>query len=107
MEGLDEVLKSLPDLLRKREAALQEKERDLERLRISLEKEHPNHGEPSDVLRLNIGGGARVDVLRRTLTQFEGSLLESKFSGRWDDSLEKDADGNFFIDQPARLFVPL
>jgi hypothetical protein len=27
-------------------------------------------------------------------------MLAAKFSGRWDDSLEKDADGNFFIDQP-------
>lgn len=101
------MLKNLPNLLRAREAALDERERELERLRASLEKEHPNHGAPSDVMRLNIGGGARVDVLRRTLTQFEGSLLESKFSGRWDESLEKDADGNFFIDQPERLFVPL
>ena len=25
-------------------------------------------------------------------------MLASKFSGRWDDSLEKDRDGNFFLD---------
>jgi hypothetical protein len=56
-------------------------------------------GEPGDVLRFNVGG-ARIDVLRRTLTSVEGSMLAAKFSGRWDDSLEKDADGNFFIDQP-------
>jgi hypothetical protein len=42
----------------------------------------------------------RIDVLCRTLTSVEGSMLAAKFSGRWDDSLEKDADGNFFIDQP-------
>jgi hypothetical protein len=50
---------------------------------------------------------ARIDVLRKTLTQVEGSMLASRFSGRWDDSLEKDADGNFFIDQPEKLFILL
>jgi hypothetical protein len=50
---------------------------------------------------------ASIDVLRRTLTQVEGSMLASKFSGRWDDRLEKDADGNIFIDQPEELFIPL
>ena len=107
MEGLDDMLKNLPKLLREREAALEERERELECLRARLEQEYPNQGCPSDVIRLNIGGAVRVDVLRRTLTQFKGSLLESKFSGRWDDSLEKDADGSFFIDQPERWFVPL
>ena len=34
-------------------------------------------------------------------------MLSSRFSGRWDDSLEKDADGNFFIDQPIELFLPM
>jgi hypothetical protein len=37
----------------------------------------------------------------------EGSMLATRFSGRWDDSLQKDRDGNFFIDQPAELFVPM
>jgi hypothetical protein len=34
-------------------------------------------------------------------------MLAAKFSGRWDDSLEKDADGNFFIDQPIEWFQPM
>jgi len=28
-------------------------------------------------------GGTRIDVLRRTLTLVEGSLLATKFGGRW------------------------
>ena len=52
----------------------------------------------SEVLHLNVGGDLTA-VLRRTLTSVEGSMLASRFSGRWDNSLERDRDGNFFIDQ--------
>jgi hypothetical protein len=62
--------------------------------------------QPSDVLQLNVGGD-KMAVLRRTITSVEGSMLASRFSGRWDDSLEKDRDGNFFIDQPIELFRPM
>ncbi|GFH59825.1 hypothetical protein CTEN210_16301 [Chaetoceros tenuissimus] len=31
-------------------------------------------------------------------------MLASKFSGRWDDSLEKDRDGNYFIDEDFDRF---
>ena len=61
---------------------------------------------PCDVLHLNVGGHVTA-VLRRTLTSVEGSMLASRFSGRWDDSIEKDRDGNFFIDQPYELFEPM
>ena len=33
-----------------------------------------------------------------------GPRFETRFSGRWDDSIEKDRDGNFFIDQEYVLF---
>jgi len=63
-------------------------------------------GDPTDVLRLNVGGTV-LQVFRRTLTIMEGSKLASKFSGRWDHSLERDDQGNIFIDQDIRIFVPL
>jgi hypothetical protein len=59
-----------------------------------------------DVLYLNVGGD-KMAVLRKTITSVEGSMLASRFSGRWDDNLEKDHDGNFFIDQPIELFRPM
>jgi hypothetical protein len=31
-------------------------------------------------------------------------MLASKFSGRWDESMERDREGNFFIDQPFPVF---
>lgn len=58
---------------------------------------------PCDVLHLNVGG-KRLDVLRRTLCSVENSMLATKFSGRWEDSLDKDRDGNIFIDQEYSLF---
>jgi BTB/POZ domain len=67
-----------------------------------------NNGEASgrDVLHLNVSGKL-VAVLRSTLTCLEGSMLAARFSGRWDDGLEKDRDGNIFINQPPDLFVTM
>ena len=61
---------------------------------------------PDDVITLNISG-TKHQVLRSTLCYVEGSLLASMFSGRWDDSLVKDDQGAFFIDQPYEHFKAL
>lgn len=106
LDCLESVLGGLPALIRKRVEQLEEQEQQVKKLKQQLEEENPRLGEQNDVLSLNVGG-ARIDVLRRTLTSIEGSMLASKFSGRWDDSLEKDKDGNFFIDQPIELFLPM
>jgi BTB/POZ domain len=62
--------------------------------------------EPSgmDVIHLNVSG-KKIAVLRSTLTILEGSMLAARFSGSWDDSLEKDKEGNFSINQPPDLFL--
>jgi BTB/POZ domain len=104
---ITESILGLQRLLKKRERDLDERAAELKRLKTSLEKEHPTFGaKPSDVLRLNVGG-TKIDVFRRTLTCVEGSLLASQVSGRWDDILAKDADGNFCLDQPIELFLVL
>ena len=106
----DSIEDTLPQRLKKRELHLEEKEREFERRVAAFEKEtgynvnmQQTH---SDVLHLNVGGTV-TSVLRRTLTSVPGSMLASRFSGRWDDSLEKDRDDNFFIDQPFELFLPM
>ena len=53
-------------------------------------------GRQSDILYRNVGC-QRMNVFRRTLTQVDGSLMASMFSGRWDESLARDRDGNIFI----------
>ena len=50
-----------------------------------------------DVISLNIGG-KNMAASRSTLCQVEGSLLASMFSGRWEDRLKKDKQGNVFLD---------
>jgi len=102
--AIDEAKAELDD----REASLERREEQLKKAieGVSHEKKLMAGRAPSDVLQLSIGG-THCTVSRRTLCQFEQSLLAAKFSGRWDDSVEKDADGRFFIDQPSELFMPL
>lgn len=72
-----------------------------------LEETYPQVGKGGDVLHLNVGGSRVVAVMRRSLTHFENSRLAARFSGRWDDSLERDKEGNFFIDEDPQVFLPL
>jgi hypothetical protein len=108
--SIEKLLESLSGLLSKREKSLDERERELETATQGFEREKTDLGcgnyQPSDVLHINVGGTVMA-VLRRTITSVEGSMLASRFSGRWDDSIEKDRDGNFFVDQPFELFLPM
>ncbi|KAL7534772.1 hypothetical protein ACHAXR_006068 [Thalassiosira sp. AJA248-18] len=107
--SLNETLATLTLVLKKKQQALEEREIALEKATATLNRDRSEvFGDKagSDVLHLNIGGD-RMAVLRRTLTSVEGSMLASRFSGRWDESLEKDKEGNFFIDQPVELFRPM
>ena len=108
IDGLVEAIDEAKAELDEREASLERREEQLKKAieGVGHEKKLMAGRAPSDVLQLNIGG-TNCTVSRRTLCQFEPSLLAAKFSGRWDDSVEKDADGRFFIDQPAELFMPL
>jgi len=103
--SLEEILSSLPGLLNASFNRLKEKEKELSRSieRLKKEKAEFGCGENNDVISLNVGG-TLMATLRSTLTFVEDSMLASRFSGRWDNSLEKDRDGNLFIDQPIELF---
>jgi len=91
---LEATLASLPALLQQRNRQLDEKEKQLAKAIKNFEKEkatycNGNVPKPSDVLHLNVGG-TKMCVLRRTLTDHAapGSMLASRFSGRWDDNHE-------------------
>jgi BTB/POZ domain len=60
----------------------------------------------TDLLVLNVGG-SKLTVSRGTLTQIPESMLAAKFSGRWDDSLQRDHEGNIYLDHPMDLFQPI
>lgn len=102
----DEALSALTGVLSAREKDLDEREKQMDLDRQALDRDrNSTYGDtaPTDVLQLNIGG-VQATILRRTLTTFPDSMLASKFSGRWDDSIEKDKNGHFFIDQEYPLF---
>ena len=104
--SIDDALSALTDALRVREKDLDAREKQMEQDQQGLDRDRKStYGDTcaSDVLPLNIGG-VPVTVLRRTLTTFPESMLASKFSGRWDDSIEKDEQGHYFIDQEYPLF---
>jgi hypothetical protein len=58
----------------------------------------------NDIIELNVGGH-KLTTKRSTLCQVEGSLLASMFSGRWEDSLERDKDGAIFFDFIPQYFL--
>ena len=58
----------------------------------------------NDIIHLNVGGH-KLTTKRSTLCQVEGSLLASMFSGRWEDSLERDKDGAVFFDFNPQYFL--
>ena len=58
----------------------------------------------TDIVCLNVGG-TKMATKRSTLCQVKGSLLASMFSGRWEDSVERDVDGHVFLDFNPKLFA--
>ena len=104
----DEALTNLSSLLTKRQKLLDEREEELKKASDKLEQEKASlgSGDVTDVIHLNIGGTVMA-TFRSTLTYVEDSMLAAQFSGRWDDTVAKDEDGNFFVDQPIELFQPM
>ena len=56
-----------------------------------------------DVISLNVGGRL-FSIKRTTLCQIEGSLLSNMFSGRWEDSLERDENNRIFLEMDPDCF---
>jgi hypothetical protein len=104
---LQATLDSKKRALDERAASLDQREEKFSKRVRLFEESHPKAGKESDVLHLNVGGTTTIAVSRRILTQFEDSMLASKFCGRLDDSLEKDKEGNFFIDEDPAVFLRL
>ena len=56
------------------------------------------------IIYLNVGG-QKFTTKRSTLCQIKGSLFATMFSGRWEDSVERDEDGAVFFDFNPKYFV--
>ena len=59
-----------------------------------------------DIIHLNVSG-VKLTTNRSTLCQVEGSLLASMFSGRWEDSVQRDQDGAVFLDVKPQHFTAI
>ena len=57
-----------------------------------------------DIILLDVSG-LKLKTTRSTLCQVEGSLLASMFSGRWEDSVQRDKDGAVFLDFNSQHFT--
>lgn len=75
---------------------------------LDKEKEQMMKGKvgPDDVIQLNVGGEIMATT-RSTLCQIHGSLLATMFSGRWEQQLCKDKQGNYFLDFDPAFFKPI
>lgn len=89
---------------RRMQADIEQAREDLDQERRRMVSEHIS---ASDIIGLNMGGEKTVQVKRSLLTQFEGSFLESMFSGRWEDQISRDKNGNVFFDEPPEVLMPL
>lgn len=105
-KDLKGVTASLFEILEGREKELKKWEEDLHR-RESLLQTATNGAKPDDILSLNVGGRTGIAVHRKTLTLLDNSVLGAKFSKNWEEGIDKDADGNIFIDQDPDLFLTL
>ena len=84
-----------------REAALK---RDRDQLEIEKDEMMKLGASEDEVLHLNAGGELFM-VKRSTLLMApHDSLFNAMFSGRWDESLSKDAEGRIFLDMSPKVF---
>jgi len=64
-----------------------------------------NEANSGDIIKIN-AGGRRFTTLRSTITQVEGSLLGTMFSGRWDEQATS-SDGFVFLDLDPDCFAEI
>jgi len=110
MASVAELSGALVQKIQEEQQNLQQQEEDLTRRRTELDNEIQAMSAFSnavdannEIVSLNIGGEVMA-TKRSTLRLAEGSLLEAMFSGRWEQSLDRDSDGRFFLDISPAVF---
>jgi hypothetical protein len=88
---------------------MQRKEMEtLKRQRDALEQEkesmHALAPDSSEIVTINVGGEVIMQTTRNTIClAAPGSRFAGLFSGRWEDSVVKDAQGRIFLDHDPEL----
>ena len=76
--------------------------------RFCLDRERQSMGVApagaGEVITVNVGG-TLFTTRRHTFTAARGSLLSAMFSGRWEESLSRDAAGHVFLDDDPAVFA--
>jgi hypothetical protein len=75
----------------------------IDRQQLDEEKQIPKSVDHIDVFQLNVGGEI-ITTTRQTLTKIPKSILSLLFYGRWDHKLQRDPEGNIFLDFNPILF---
>ena len=103
-----ELLQSAQAALTAEAAAVTAAREAVEADRVLLERERQSMGGATavagDVVTVNVGG-TLFTTRRHTFTAARGSLLGAMFSGRWEESLSRDAAGHVFLDDDPPVFA--
>jgi len=84
---------------------LEEEENQLkiDREKFEEEKQISKMINPTDVFIFNVGGEIMMTT-RQTLTRIPKSIFSLVFNGRWEHKLQRDPEGNIFLDFNPILF---
>jgi hypothetical protein len=94
VQDLDNVIAALEY----RDTLLNERLLELDHKKHEIAQAHGNLDAADDDL-IEINAGGKIIVAKRsTLTQIQGSRMETLFSGRWDKKLMRDGHGRIFLD---------
>jgi hypothetical protein len=75
----------------------------IDREQLDEEKQIAKSADRTDVFQLNVGGEI-ITTTRQTLTKIPKSILSLLFYGRWEHKLQRDPEGNIFLDFNPILF---
>eukprot|EP00386_Alphamonas_edax_P001836 GDKI01005534.1.p1 GENE.GDKI01005534.1~~GDKI01005534.1.p1 ORF type:complete len:347 (+),score=66.89 GDKI01005534.1:33-1073(+) len=105
--GLQSVMRALEkekaEVAAERNAVAEERHM-LEQEKKAMQKIAGNAVSPSGAIVVLNVGGKLFTTTRSTLCVEENSLLASMFSGRWENSLQRDENGNVFLDFNPTVF---
>jgi hypothetical protein len=90
-KAIDEIRKIQDDL------KTAEEQLKIDREKLQEEKQILKSIDKIDVLQLNVGGEIIITT-RETLTKIPKYILSILFNGRWEHKLQRDQNGNIFLD---------
>jgi len=111
LQQLEENATQEKALLQQERAQIERDRQQIEQDRQSLKAEKSamvkNDVGPDSLVGLNFRGEKTIVMKRSVLCQIEGSMLAAMFSGRYENHLDHDKDGNVYVGYPPSVMMPL